>query len=146
MYKKFSPDLYASEKEEFLHALRYTGDDEFVTTLPKIELPENIRQAFEVSWKCEREFISCENAIRGYKYDYAPIRDLKNALKNYENLGNKDPSYKEALLIGAFYKNQDFTTAIRVGENVLRRKPDYRPILKIVGFSAFMIGQYDRAQ
>jgi tetratricopeptide (TPR) repeat protein len=146
LYKKFSSDLYASEKEEFLHALRYTGDDEFVTTLPKIDLPENIRQAFEVSWKCEHEFISCENAIRAYKHDYAPIRDLKNALKNYENLGNKDPSYKEALLIGAFYKNQDFTTAIRVGENVLRRKPDYRPILKIVGFSAFMIGQYDRAQ
>gem|GEM_PF-1255036 len=44
------------------------------------------------------------------------------------------------------YKNQDFTTAMRVGENILRRKPDYRPILKIVGFSAFMTGQYERAQ
>ncbi len=146
LYKKFVDDLYLSEKEEFLHALRYTGDDEFVSALEKLDLPENIKQAYEVSWKCEHEFISCENAIRAYKHDYAPIRDLKNALKNYESLGNKDPSYKEALLIGAFYKNQDFTTAIRVGENVLRRKPDYRPILKIVGFSAFMTGQYERAQ
>lgn len=146
LYKKFADDLYLSEKEEFLHALRYTGDDEFVNALSNLDLPENIKQAFEVSWKCEHEFISCENAIRSYKHDYAPIRDLKNALKNYENLWNKDPSYKEALLIGAFYKNQDFTTAIRVGENVLRRKPDYRPILKIVGFSAFMTGQYERAQ
>jgi tetratricopeptide (TPR) repeat protein len=146
LYKKFSRDLYLSEKEEFLHALRYTGDEEFVTALWNLDLPEEVRKGFEVSWKCEHEFISCENAIRTYPYDYAPIRDLKSALKNYENLGNKDPSYKEALLVGAFYKNQDFTTAMRVGENILRRKPDYRPILKIVGFSAFMTGQYERAQ
>lgn len=146
LYKKFADDLYLSEKEEFLHALRYTGDDEFTKALGKLDLPDNMKEAFEVSWKCEYEFISCESAIRAYKHDYAPIRDLKNALKNYENLWNKDPSYKEALLIGVFYKNQDFTTAIRVGENVLRRKPDYRPILKIVGFSAFMTGQYERAQ
>lgn len=146
LYKKFADDLYLSEKEEFLHALRYTGDDEFVTALANMDIPDNIKSAFEVSWTCEHEFISCENAIRAYKYDYAPIRDLKNALKNYENLGNKDPSYKEALMIGALYKNQDYTTAVRIGENVLRRKPDYRPILKIVGFSAFMIGQYERSQ
>lgn len=146
LYKKFADDLYLSEKEEFLHALRYTGDDAFTKALSELNLPENIKQAYEVSWKCEHEFISCEPAIRNYKHDYAPIRDLKNALKNYENLGNKDPSYKEALLIGAFYKNQDFTTAVRIGENILRRKPDYRPILKIVGFSAFMTGQYERAQ
>lgn len=146
LYKKYSDDLYQSEKEELLHALRYTGDDEFVKTLAKIDIPENIREAFRVSWKCEHEFISCETAIREYKYNYGPINDLKNALKNYEGLGNKDPSYKEALLIGAFYKNQDYTTAMKIGENVLRRKPDYRPILKIVGFSAFMIDQYERAQ
>lgn len=146
LYKKFADELYLSEKEEFLHALRYTGDDEFVTTLANMDIPDNIKSAFEVSWKCEHEFISCENAIRAYKYDYAPIRDLKNALKNYESLGNKDPSYKEALMIGALYKNQDYTTAMRIGENVLRRKPDYRPILKIVGFSAFMVGQYERSQ
>ncbi|MCB9807523.1 hypothetical protein H6768_06695 [Candidatus Peribacteria bacterium] len=139
-------DLYQSEKEEFLHALRYTGDDEFLPTLQKIDIPENIRAAFQVSWKCEHEFISCENAIREYKYNYGPILDLKNALKNYESLGNKDQNYKEALLIGAFYKNQDYTTAMKIGENVLRKKPDYRPILKIVGFSAFMIDQYERAQ
>jgi|GEM_PF-3021400 len=35
---------------------------------------------------------------------------------------------------------------MRIGENILRRKPDYRPILKIVGFSAFMVKQYERAQ
>lgn len=145
LYKQFS-DLYLSEKEEFLHALRYTADDEFTTALANMDLPDYIREAYQVSWTCEHEFINCESAIRAYKHDYAPIRDLKNALKNYEALGNKDPSYKEALMIGALYKNQDYTTAIRLGENVLRRKPDYRPILKIVGFGSFMIGQNERAQ
>lgn len=146
LYKKFEKDLYQSENEEFLHALRYTGDSEFVTTLVSIDIPENMREAFQVSWTCEHEFISCEKAIWEYKHNYGPIVDLKNALKNYEALGNKDASYKEALLIWAFYKNKDYTTAMKIGENVLRQKPDYRPILKIVGFSAFMINEYERAQ
>jgi tetratricopeptide (TPR) repeat protein len=146
LYKKFFHDLYQSEKEEFLYALRYTGDWEFQKVLATIDIAENFRQAFRVSWICENEYISCEKVIREYPHSYGPIIDLKNALKNYEALGNNDPSYKDALLIGAFYKNKDYTTAIKIGENVLRKKPDYRPILKIVGFSAFMINQYERAQ
>ncbi len=145
-YKKNLDSLSTSQKIEFLHALRYTGDDEFSVALANMRLPEYVQQAFEVSWTCENEFISCEKAIRAYKYDYAPIRDLKNALKNYENLGNHDADYKEALLVGAWYKNGDYTTAIKVGENLLRRKADYRPVLKIVGFSSYMIGYYDRSQ
>lgn len=146
LYKKFADDLYQSEREEFLYALRYTGDGEFQKRLATIDIPDNLRQALQVSWTCEYEFISCEKAIREYPHSYGPILDLKNALKNYEALGNNDGSYKDALLIGAFYKNKDYTTAMKIGENVLRQKPDYRPILKIVGFSAFMINQYERAQ
>jgi tetratricopeptide (TPR) repeat protein len=146
LYKKFADDLYQSEREEFLYALRYTGDGEFQERLAKMDIPEHLRQAFRVSWICENEFISCEKAIREYPHNYGPIVDLKNALKNYEALGNNDASYKEALLIGAFYKNKDYTTAMKIWENLLRQKPDYRPILKIVGFSAFMINQYERAQ
>ncbi len=146
LYKKYANDLYQSEKEEFLYALRYTGDGEFQRRLTTMDIPENMRQAFQVSWTCEYEFISCEKAIRDYPHSYGPLVDLKNALKNYEAVGTKDASYKDALLIWAFYKNKDYTTAIKIGETVLRQKPDYRPILKIVGFSAFMTNQYERAQ
>lgn len=146
LYKKNIDILTLGEKQEFMWALRYTGDEDFSVALANMALPDYMQAAFEVSVLCEREFISCENAIRNYKYDYAPIRDLKNALKNYEALGNKDTNYKEALLIGAWYKNGDYTTAIKIGENLLRRKPDYRPILKIVWFSSYMIGSYDRSQ
>lgn len=146
LYKKNIEVLTLGEKQEFMWALRYTGDEDFSLALANMSLPDYMQAAFEVSALCEREFISCETAIRSYKYDYPPVRDLKNALKNYEALGNKDTNYKEALLIGAWYKNGDYTTAIKVGENLLRRKADYRPILKIVGFSSYMIGRYDRAQ
>lgn len=98
-YKKNLESLTTSEKIEFLNSLRYTGDEEFSVALANMKLPDYVKQAFEVSWTCENEFISCEKAIRAYKYDYAPIRDLKSALKNYESLGNNDGNYKEALLI-----------------------------------------------
>ncbi len=55
-------------------------------------------------------------------------------------------NYKEALLIGAFYQNKDYSTVIRIGSNLLSRRPDYRPVLKIVGFSAFLTNQYERAE
>lgn len=146
LYKKNLEALTTSEKVEFMNALRYTGDEDFAVALANLPLPDDIKKAFEVSWTCETEFISCETAIRSYKYDYAPINELKNALKNYEALANNDTNYKEALLIGAWYKNGDYTTVIKVWENLLRRKPDYRPILKIVGFSSYIIGSYDRSQ
>jgi hypothetical protein len=145
LYKKYQSALYLSEKEEFLHALRYTSDPQFLSIIGVLNLPVHVKESYMVSWKCEHEYIGCEQAIRSYQYDHTPIRDLKNALKNYESLGNKDASYKEALLISAFYKNEDYTTAMKIGEQVLKTKPDYRPVLKIVGFSAFMIGQDERA-
>ena len=43
LYKKFADDLYQSEREEFLYALRYTGDGEFQKTLATIDIPENMR-------------------------------------------------------------------------------------------------------
>lgn len=145
-FKKNQNTLTTSQKIEFMHSLRYTGDEDFSLALANMDLPAYVKEAFQVSWTCEREFISCERAIQSYNYDYAPLRDLKNALKNYATLGNNDTDYKEALMIGAWYKNGDYTTAIKVGENLLRRKPDYRPVLKIVGFSSYIIGYYDRAQ
>jgi len=113
-YKKNVESLTTGEKIEYMNALRYTGDDDFAVTLANLDLPDYVRKAFEVSATCENEFISCESAIRGYQYDYGPIRDLKDALKNYETLGNNDSNYKEALLIGAWYKNGDYTTVIKV--------------------------------
>lgn len=97
-----------------MNALRYTGDEDFAVALANLPLPDDVKKAFEVSWTCETEFISCETAIRSYKYNYAPINELKNALKNYEALANNDTNYKEALLIGAWYKNGDYTTVIKV--------------------------------
>lgn len=146
LYKKFSGDLFQSEKEALLHSLRYTGDGEYLTILENISLPIAVKDALKVSWKCEFEYISCEQTIREYPHDSITINELKKALNNYENLGYDDHDYKEALLIGAFYKNQDYTTAIRISENLLRRKTDYRPIIKIAWFSSFMIGQYERAK
>jgi tetratricopeptide (TPR) repeat protein len=55
-------------------------------------------------------------------------------------------NYKEALLIGAFYQNKDYSTVIRLGSNLLSRRPDYKPVLKIVGFSAYLTNQFERAE
>ena len=100
LYKKNVDVLTLSEKQEFMNALRYTSDDDFSVALSNLRLPDYMQQAFQVSWTCENEFISCESAIRAYKYDYDVVTDLQAALNNYANLSNKDDeNYKEALLI-----------------------------------------------
>jgi len=145
-YRETLATLSMREKEELLMSMRYTGDKEFLTILSTIDLPSYIKKAYEVSWKCETSFIECETKIKEYSFDYKPINALKKALDDFKNLKNTDIAYKEALLLGAFYQNKDYSTVIRLGSNLLSRKPDYKPILKIVGFSAYLINQHERAE
>jgi len=145
-YTEVKDILSTRGKEELLMSMRYTKDPAFQKTLASIDIPDYLRQAYEVSWTCETTFIDCETSIKKYTYDYEPINTLKKALEDFKTLQNTDINYKEALLIGAFYKNKDYSTVIRVGANLLTRKPDYKPILKIVGFSAYLTNQYDRAE
>lgn len=145
-YTETLPSLSLQEKEELLKSMRYTGDKGFHSLLSTIDIPPYIKEGYEVSWVCENTFIDCENSIKKYPFDYGPVNALKKALKDYKNLQNTDVNYKEALLIGAFYQNKDYSTVIRVGSNLLSRRPDYKPILKIVGFSAYLTNQYERAE
>lgn len=145
-YTETLSDLSLREKEELLMSMRYTGDKNFKDMLAKMDLPLYIQQAYEISWICENTFIDCENAIRKYTFDYRAINTLKKALDDFKNLKNTDADYKEALLIGAFYQNKDYSTVIRIGSNLLARKPDYRPILKIIGFSSYLTNQFERAE
>lgn len=126
--------------------MRYIGDKNFKNILPELDLPLYIQQAYEISWICENTFIDCESSIKKYSFDYRPINALKKALDDFKNLKNTDINYKEALLIGALYQNKDYSTVIRIGSNLLSRKPDYKPILKIVGFSSYLTNQFERAE
>lgn len=145
-YSEIPQDLSLQEKEDLLMSMRYVWDKNFLSMVEKMDIPPYIQKAYEVSWTCENTFIDCENAIRKYSFDYRPINNLKKALDDFKNLKNTDINYKEALLIGAFYQNKDYTTVIRIWSNLLSRKPDYKPILKIIGFSAYLTNQFERAE
>lgn len=145
-YLETLPDLSIKEKEELLMSMRYTGNKDFKNLLSKLELPANIKKAYEVSWTCETLFLDCESAIKQYSFDYPPINVLKKALEDFKNLKNTDSNYKEALLIGAFYQNKDYSTVIRLGSRLLSQVPDYKPILKVVGFSSYLTNQHERAE
>lgn len=145
-YTETLESLSLREKEELLMSMRYTGNKEFLSLLSRVDIPPYIKKAHEISWTCENTFIDCENSIKQYGFDYHSINALKKALNDFKNLQNTDINYKEALLIGAFYQNKDYSTVIRVGSNLLSRRPDYKPILKIVGFSAYLTNQFERAE
>jgi tetratricopeptide (TPR) repeat protein len=146
LYTETLSELNLREKEELLMSMRYTGDKNFQDMLSKIDIPAFIKQAYEVSWICENTLIDCEDSIRKYSFDYQSINALKKAFNDFKNLKNTDIDYREALLIGAFYQNKDYSTVIRIGSNLLARKPDYKPILKIIGFSSYLTNQFERAE
>ena len=141
-YAKNGKTLSIGEKEEYLKALRYTGSSEFRSILGTIDIPIQTKKYYEVSWICEYEYISCEKSIESYGYDDPRIQLLREAINNYKTADTDDENYKDALLIGAWYKNKDYSTIIKIGKQVLQKKPDYRPILKVVWFSAYMIGDH----
>lgn len=145
-YAPYLARLDLNQLREYTQALRYLDKESFLTELVNTKLPDAEKKAYEISWKCENMETTCEKDIIEYGYNYEPMNNLKQAIQTAEKTQNTDPDYKEALLLWAWYQNKDFTTVVKRGTILLSKKPDYRPVQKIVGFSAFKLGDIERAE
>lgn len=65
------------------------------------------------------------------------LKNIKQAIENYRNFQTDDISYKNALIVAAFYKNKLYPVAIELGKQILEEKENYKPILKIIAQSYF---------
>lgn len=58
----------------------------------------------------------------------------------------EDVSLKNAYLIGAWYHNKLYPLTILLSQELLKEKPGYKPILKILAQSYYELGEYSKAR
>lgn len=164
--EKLSP-LPESQKEIFALSLLYSQDLQIPENRTQIEetFQENIFSEEEMfyyttSLKCIWDFHACKVDFQNYfgsgstetsstgstKSTLPVLKNIGDALRNYENFQVDDISLKNAYLIWALYHNKLYPISIILWEMLLQEKPGYKPILKIVAQSYYELGKYENAR
>lgn len=143
-YKK-AGDVPASSALRFALALSYADDAEKVSLLPSLALTPDQKTYFAISYSCRESADRCVDSIRNYSGTGELVTNLKASLANFEALAADDVAYRDALLASAFLKNKDYAAAATVADAILKRRPDYAPVLKLAGRAWWEIARYDEA-
>lgn len=118
-------------------------------------IPLNSQEAFYyyTSVSCLENYKDCKTRFSDtYKENswsgivFAPLKNINNALKNFDNFQSKDENYKDALLAAAYYQNGLYPLAITVSEHILSKQNDYIPVLKITAKSYYELWNYKEAK
>jgi len=95
-----------------------------------------------------QERVFNENLNENSKEDplITELENLKQAIENYRNFQIDDITYKDALIVAAFYKNKLYPVAIELGKQVLQERENYKPIIKIIAQSYFDLWDMENAK
>ena len=160
-YKKIKNYKYIDKKNlinSFLYSTTLTKDNinKIVMELRHLKLNEEDMFYYTNSFLCSENFNLCKENFQNYLKNDNKLNnkniisnDLKNinlALENYKNFNLEDTSYEDALITGAFFENWLYTIAIDSSLKILKEKPDYKPIIKIIAKSYFEIWDYIEAK
>jgi hypothetical protein len=94
----------------------------------KIKLTKNNEFYYLNSLECLNNFHICKLNFENYfkKDNYSPdnknLEEIKKAINNYKILKTDELYYKNTLIIGALFSNQNFPIAILLSENLLKEK------------------------
>lgn len=103
------------------------------------------------SLKCIYDFDYCiKNFINffeseNYSWNNKNLENIKVAIKNFNNLKLDKLYYKKALVIWALLQNDNFPVSIVLSKELLKEKPTYRSLLKIVAQSYFELNNLEQA-
>jgi tetratricopeptide (TPR) repeat protein len=90
---------------------------------------------------CTMQPDQCLQKIRDSSSNDPRVLSLKDTVKN-ASVTSEDPLYIQALLVGKLFEQKAYLAVRVLGNKILERRPDYRVILKIVGYSDYELGNY----
>ncbi|MCK9272633.1 hypothetical protein M0P65_03745 [Candidatus Gracilibacteria bacterium] len=146
-YKKI-PKMEIDEKSKQKMALALTYSESEIdkkNELSQMQLSAGDRDYYNIVLDCNSGIKVCIGAIKAYTGTYEKTTKLQTLLYNFEKTGNTDSNYKYALLEGLFIENKDYLIGGKIGEEVLAKRPDYRSILKLTGYTYYELGDYKKA-
>lgn len=161
------PEMPQSQKELFALSLIYSLD----ITLPenRVKIENELKKYnysseeifyYTQSLSCVVDFHMCklwfQDSFSGSSVQksgtwtqntvFSPLLKVEEALKNYENFQLEDVSLKNAYLIGAWYHNKLYPVTVALSKELLKEKPGYKPVLKILAQSYYELGEYIQAR
>ncbi len=165
-YYNLLRDYPTFEKEKtaltYLYGTDLSGSwatQQLIKNLEELELGEDEQMYYNISLWCISDFEACKEQYEDYRYETLEngdivsreitnpkILEILSAFENYENFQLEQEYFRDALIIGAFYKNKNYPVSIHLSENLLKEKPNYRPILKILADSYYGLWDYKNAK
>ena len=100
---------------------------------------------------CIKDFSLCKKNYQDYLeqekiINFQWLKDIQKALEDYKNFKIDELYFKNTLIVWAFFKNDLYTPVIILGEKILKEKPNYKPILKMIAQSYFELWDYQNAK
>lgn len=150
-------NLNETDKKTYLLANLYKWDyktNEWIIKLSdkikELITDEEERFYYLNALHCSINFHECKKSFENYLSKKEPtfdkLIDIKQSIKNYNDFKINDLYYKDALLIWSFYKSWLYNLSIKLASNLLKEKPDYKPMLIIIWNSAYKLNDIKTAK
>ncbi len=157
-FKEILPTLNYQEKEKYILTLLYT------TNFSSAEEIKNITHEIKNVWlskedvfyyinsiNCAISFHECKKNYEVYFKNFPQItseklKNIQQALTNYQNFQIENLYYKDALLIWALFQEKLYTISNFLSINMLKEKPNYQPILLILWKWYYELGDLENAK
>jgi len=104
------------------------------------------------SLSCINDFSLCKKNFQDYleqnkdNITAKQLKDIQNALNNYKNFKIDELYFKNTLILWAFFKNDLYPIVIILWKDILKEKPNYKPVLKMIAQSYFELWDYENAK
>ncbi len=95
--------------------------------------------------ECKKKFQD-EFSKTKERVSFAPLKEIQESFKNYENFQLEDMYYKDSLFVGSIFKQKLYPLVIQVWLDLNKQKPDYRPIIQMIAQSLYEIWEYTSAK
>ena len=139
-------ELSDAEKKEMFQSLFFDESQlDRIGEIMKIPMENASREYFRVMDVCYTGIHNCVVTIDSYSGSSLEIHTLQSTITG-SALISPDFQYRNLNLAVKLYEQGMYGASARIAEEVLRNRPDYLEVMKILGFSDYELGKYNESK
>jgi len=123
---------------------------EIYTNIDKFNLNKDDTFFYKTSVECIFNKDTCQskfqNHIKEYNWKNQNILYIKEAFNNYNSFQIKEQYFKDTQILLAIFKAKMYSVTNILANDIIKNKPDYLPIIKVLAKWSFEIWNYKEAK
>ena len=127
-----------------------TDFNEIYKKIDSFELNKDDTFFYKTSIKCLYDTLLCQEKFKKYTQNYKwkniNLLNIKKAFNNYKALQIEKQYFKDVQILAAIFKSKIYRVSNTLAENILKEKPLYLPVLKIIAKWNFELWNYKDAK